>query len=330
MREHRQYNGNDNTMKHTLLIIALCGTTFTSAQLNIGLKAHWTFSGGTGDASGNGYDGTISGIVQPTTDRNGNPDCAFAFPGDSSHIAIPFGSDFNIAPNGAYTISLWYQGGSFENGDLEWLFRKRNTPPLYVFWNYGLALYDLNKPIYFCGDEQQLWATNAPSNPDLQWHNLVGIYTNGEHQLWLDNVLIASDTSQTYFVTQSQQGSLIGEGFAGAIDDIRFYDRALTDNEVGLLFAETSSCATSVDEVEAFALSVAPNPASDVITIRANEPLSVSMRAIELTDATGRLVRRATLRAGGGDVDIRELPEGLYFLRIGAGEGAIVKKVVKN
>ena len=95
-------------------------------------------------------------------------------------------------------------------------------------------------------------------------------------------------------------------------------------------FKQPTACATAVDEVEAFTVSVAPNPASDMITIRANEPLSVSLRAIELTDATGRLVRRAALRASGGEVDIRELPEGLYFLRIGGGEGAIVKKVVKN
>ncbi len=317
-------------MKNTLLILAISIATCANAQLNIGLKAHWTFSGGTTDVSGNGYNGTIVGNVQPTTDRSGNPNCAFTFDGDTTHIIIPFGNDFNISPNGAYSISLWYQGGSIEMGDLEWLFRKRNTPLLYHFWNYGLALYDLNKPLYFCGDDQSLWAPNDPPMLDPQWHNLVGIYSNGDHQLWLDNVLIASDMSQTNFVTQSLEGSIIGDGFTGSIDDIRFYDRALNTNEVGLLFAETSSCATAVEEVEAFAVSVAPNPASDVITISANEALPVNLRAIELTDATGRLVRRAALRASGGDVDIRELPEGLYFLRIGAGEGAIVKKVVKD
>lgn len=317
-------------MKNTLILLALGLATGANAQLNVGLRAHWTFSGSTNDDSGNGYDGTTIGVVQPTMDRAGNPGCAVAFPGDSSYIAIPFGSDFDIAPSEAYTLSLWYQGGSAEMGDLEWLFRKRNTPPLYHFWNYGLALYDLNKPISFCGDDQQLWSMIDPPNPDPQWHNLVGIYNNGTHQLWLDNVLIASDMSQTYFVTQSLEGSVIGEGFTGALDDIRFYDRALTTNEVGLLFAEASSCATAVDEVEAFSVSVGPNPANDVISIRANDALPMNMRAIELADATGRLVLRATLRASGGEVDVRDLPEGLYFLRIGVGEGTAVKKVIKN
>jgi len=54
------------------------------------------------------------------------------------------------------------------------------------------------------------------------------------------------------------------------------------------------------------------------------------MRTIELLDATGRSVRRMPLRASGGEVDVRELIDGLYFLRIGTGDGAIVKKVVKD
>ncbi len=317
-------------MKNTLLLAALSAATCANAQLDIGLKAHWTFSGGTADASGNGHDGTFVGTITPATDRAGNAGCAFAFPGDSSHIDVPFDGDFDIAPTGAFTMSLWYQGGSPEMGDLEWIFRKRNTPGFYHSWNYALALYDVNRGLYFGGDDQSLWSNVIPNIPDPTWHNLVGVYSNGIHQLWLDNVLQATDSNQTLFITQSIEGISIGETFSGLVDDIRFYDRALSASEVGLLFAETSSCATAIDEPEVFSVSVAPNPASDVITIRANVPLSADLRAVELCDATGRLVRRTTLRASGGDVDVRELPKGLYFLRIGAGDGAIVKKVVKD
>lgn len=317
-------------MRNALLLAAVCGTALTNAQLNIGLKAHWTFSGSASDASGNGHDGSIVGTVTPATDRAGNAGCAFAFPGDSSHIDVPFHTDFDITPTGEFTMSLWYQGGSTDVGDLEWIFRKRNTPGFYHSWNYALALYDVNRGLYFGGDDQNLWSTVIPNIPDPTWHNLVGIYSNGVHQLWLDNVLQASDSNQTLFISQSVEGISIGETFTGSVDDIRFYDRALSVSEVGLLFTESSSCATAVEEVEAFTVSIAPNPASDVITIRANNALPANMRAIELTDATGRLVRRGTLRMSGGEVDVRELPKGLYFMRIGVGKGAILKKVVKD
>jgi hypothetical protein len=317
-------------MRKTLLLLMACGWTFANAQLNVGLKAHWIFSGGSADVSGNGHDGTVVGTVVPGPDRAGDPSCALAFPGDSSHIEVPFHSDFNIVPTGEFTLSLWYQGGSPAIGDMEWIFRKRNTPGFYHSWNYGLALYDLNRGLYMGGDDQSLWSNVIPNIPDPTWHNLVGVYSNGIHQLWLDNVLQASDSNQTLFLSQSDQGISIGETFTGLVDDIRFYDRALSVPEVGLLFAEPAACATAVEEQEAFSISVAPNPASDMIAIRANEVLPMNMRTIEFTDATGRLVRRATLRASGGEVDIRELPEGLYFLRIGAGADAIVKKMVKD
>lgn len=317
-------------MRKTLLLATICGSMLANAQLNIGLKAHWIFSGGTADVSGNAHDGSIVGTVVPGPDRAGNPSCALSFPGDSSHIAVPFDADFNIAPSGAFTLSLWYQGGSPNAGDLEWIFRKRNTPGFYHSWNYALALYDVNRGLYMGGDDQSLWSNVIPNIPDPTWHNLVGVYSNGIHQLWLDNVLQASDSSQTLFLSQSNEGISIGETFTGLVDDIRFYDRALSVPEVGLLFAEPAACVTAVEEQEALSVSIAPNPASDVITIRANEALPMNMRAIELTDATGRLVRRASLRASGGEVDVRELPEGLYFLRIGAGAGAIVKKMVKD
>lgn len=317
-------------MKNSLLLLTLGLATGVNAQLNVGLKAHWTFSGGTTDASGNGHDGTIVGTVTPATDRAGNAGCAVAFPGDSSHIDVPFHSDFDITPTGAFTMSLWYQGGSPEMGDLEWIFRKRNTPGFYHSWNYALALYDVNRGLYFGGDDQNLWSNVIPNFPDPSWHNIVGIYDNGVHQLWLDNVLQASDSNQTLFISQSTEGISIGETFTGIVDDIRFYDRALSASEVGLLFAETSSCATDVEELEAFTVSIAPNPTSDVITIRANDVLPAYMRVVELTDATGRLVRRSTLRANGVEMNVRDLPEGLYFLRMGAGEGALVKKVIKD
>jgi hypothetical protein len=307
-----------------------CGWTLANAQLNVGLKAHWIFSGGSADVSGNGHDGTVVGTVVPGPDRAGNPSCALAFPGDSSHIEVAFHSDFNIAPTGAFTLSLWYQGGSPAVGDMEWIFRKRNTPGFYHSWNYGLALYDLNRGLYMGGDDQSLWSNVIPNIPDPTWHNLVGVYSNGIHELWLDNVLQASDSNQTLFLSQSDQGLSIGETFMGLVDDIRFYDRALTVPEVGLLFAEPAACATAVEEQEAFSISIAPNPASDVITIRATQALPINMRVIQLTDATGRLVRLVSTRANGGELNVRDLPKGLYFLRIGSGAGAIVKKVVKD
>ena len=44
--------------------------------------AYYAFSGNANDSSGNGYDGTISGDPQLTTDRFGNSNSAYSFDGD--------------------------------------------------------------------------------------------------------------------------------------------------------------------------------------------------------------------------------------------------------
>jgi len=56
--------------------------------------AYYAFSGNANDSSGNGYDGTISGDPQLTTDRFGNSNSAYSFDGDGDWIY--FGTDTEI------------------------------------------------------------------------------------------------------------------------------------------------------------------------------------------------------------------------------------------
>src|SRR5690606_26358707 len=101
---------------------------------------------------------------------------------------------------------------------------------------------DLNRVLCLAGNTGSLWSPVMPPIPDTDWHNLAYIYDNGYQQIWLDNQLVIADSLQQNFVTQSNHGVTIGEYFSGAMDDIRFYDRALSPQEVDLLFQETSSC----------------------------------------------------------------------------------------
>jgi hypothetical protein len=214
-----------------------------NAQLNVGLKAHWTFgAGSTADISGNGHDGTVLGNVTTTTDRDGNPGCAMLFPGDTSEISVPFSSDFDIAPTAAFTVSLWYQGGSVAPGDLEWLFAKRTASNGIYSNDYAVSLYDLNRVLGTLGGNGDLWSPVMPPVPDAQWHHVAYVYDNGVQQIWQDDILQAWDSTQQVLVGQSGQGIIIGEHFQGAIDDIRFYDRDLTTAEIGLLYQEPASC----------------------------------------------------------------------------------------
>lgn len=253
------------------------------------------------------------------------------FPGTASHIAIPYSTDFDVAPSGAFTISLWYQGGSAEGGDLEYLFAKRDPAIGNYNSDYALKLYDLNRVLGSVGVDDHLWSPVIPPMPDPVWHHVAYIYANGIQQIWQDNILQVSDSIQQAVVSQSAQGIIIGERFEGAIDDIRFYDRDLSAMEVGLLFQETASCtSTGIATSAAPSITVAPNPTSGTLTVYNPSLANPRLRQIELFDATGRPVYSSTAKASTTTLHLDEFPNGLYLLRIGTGTDAVVRRIVKQ
>mgnify|MGYP006272649569 FL=1 len=85
------------------------------------LIAYYPFSGDVTDSSGNGYDGTISGNPQLTTDRFGNLNTAYDFDGNGDWIY--FGTDTLPTNNGngirdEFTISVWAKSSSNSTMDL--------------------------------------------------------------------------------------------------------------------------------------------------------------------------------------------------------------------
>jgi hypothetical protein len=314
-------------MRKLLLALAAPALLTANAQLDMGLVAHWNFGAGSlADVSGNAHNGTTVGNITSTTDRNGSTGCAMQFPGETSHIAIPHSTDFDIAADGAFTISLWYQGGSEEWGDQEWLFAKRANS---AFSNdYALSLYDLNRALGNIADENYLWSPVMPPIPDVQWHHIAYIQSNGNQQLWQDNVLQAWDSTQQAVVSQSTEGIVIGQYFEGAIDDIRFYGRDLSAAEVGLLFQETGNCvATGIAESATTTITVAPNPTTGTLTVQL--PSGSGTQPLELFDTTGRSVLQQNA-TGTTTLHLDQLPSGLYFLRCGTGAQAEVLRVAKH
>jgi len=213
------------------------------SQLSIGLKAYYSFKGNPSDLSGNGNDGTIIGSPVLTHDRFGIADCAYYFPGTSNdYISINYSSDFNIDSLGAFSISLWYQGGSTNEGDYEILFEKPNPDVSPYPSDYSLALYDLNKPGLGSNYRPIVGAIFDPPIPDSNWHHVVGIYDNKNWYFFEDNALVQSDTSLEYIIFQSMNNLVIGKNFEGVIDDIRFYDRALNFFDIYEIYHLPSSC----------------------------------------------------------------------------------------
>ena len=73
-------------------------------------------------------------------------------------------------------------------------------------------------------------------------------------------------------------------------------------------------------------IEVAPNPAKNVFTLHTKPGTNIN--AIEIINARGRLVMTQEQMNDNLSFDVRNLPAGLYILRIHTAEGSVVKKLV--
>jgi hypothetical protein len=218
----------------------------TSSNLDTGLPAqglvaYYPFIGTADDASGNGNNGTNSGAT-PTSDRFGHSTNAYNF-SRNTYIRIP---ELFPATVSGFTFAVWVMKGITDNGNHQIFFKGANqgeagmgiTSPLIGF---GVCL----------GNDPSNWnsANITDTLKALTWYFLVGRYTKGQKvELIVNGYLACSLAIQDlnlYQTGNSINYSAIGTvpnqenyGWNGIIDDIRVYNRALSDAEVQALYHE--------------------------------------------------------------------------------------------
>ncbi|MEN8790598.1 MAG: carbohydrate-binding protein, partial [Lentimonas sp.] len=200
------------------------------------LIAHYKFDEGTGsiatDATGNGHDGTISNASWTTGTEQG----ALAFDGSSSTVEIPGSLLDNMEEE--ITVSLWVYGDDTQplvgsvfyaqsaggdrilNGHLP--YSDSN-----IYWDSGNSSgYDRLQKVATTGQFEGQWNHWTFVKNTSQSDTL--IYHNGE-------LFAASQTSSEAIgdATAASIGSRLGiNNYLGTIDDVKFYNAALSRNEV--------------------------------------------------------------------------------------------------
>ncbi len=210
-------------------------------NLDSGLVAYYPFSGNANDATGNGNNGTVFGATL-TADRYGNPNHAYSFNGQSSHIRTN-----TLAINNQISIFVWlYDLGGVQG----YYINPRIISGEYCNGGYALFRNHINSPtgILFtrnrCGPPGSDYFSYVDYSLN-NWHH-VGITYNGSTCLfYLDDSLVASVTQPGDIIKNSTY-TYIGrsgctfegksDNFYGILDDIRIYDRAITQTEVTLLY----------------------------------------------------------------------------------------------
>jgi hypothetical protein len=225
------------------------------------LVAHWMFNGNANDATANSNNGTptaghtyFGGGAAPslTTDRFGNPSYCYQFD-KGSNIEVPYSTALNPQ---SITLSLWIKMTEQPNNDYIIALNR---------WNgWKLNLQDANflfftiKTTYNGADAYYDRDSNpAAITADVWTHVVVtftdgfmNFYVNGElKKAWdntpgipvaVDNInlSIGSDLPTGQYSPDDTSPYYVNWGgyFKGAIDDIRFYNIALTASQVTSIY----------------------------------------------------------------------------------------------
>ena len=244
------------------LRLSLLGFLFCSlpvnAELEDGLVADYPFDGNANDASGNGNNGTVNG-AQLSADRFGNPNSAFSFDGADDFISIGNG----VKPPMPLTVNVWFNldtignfiplfrndrldGGSFRNG----VFLSIRNNKLGTQILSGFSVQSTRKGVITANDvfEVGKWTMMTAVFESV---NNFHIYVNGSEQSVVPNT--GTGNSLTYSTADGAIGSVdnttnnasvfTSNFFDGSIDDVKVYNRTLTDSEIQELFLEgTDAC----------------------------------------------------------------------------------------
>lgn len=183
-------------------------------------------------------------------DRNGNATCAIEFT-ETNPITIPTTDDSEVVQGESFSISLWFKMQNTDIGDLEIFFRS----PGNATQGFQLGVYDLNSPLFSDNLSTSIWDNDWNNEVDVEWentdwHHLVAtVDENNTIKLYRDGVLRNSIENSSFSIgAQPVATYLLGEGFTGYLDDLRVYKRALSTEDIQVLYQLESDCNTCLDD----------------------------------------------------------------------------------
>ncbi len=220
------------------------------ADLNDGLVAYYPFNGNANDESGNGNHGIVNGATL-TRDRFWNANSAYHFDGQDDYINCG-GSGSSLGINKQLSISAWVKGNTL-------------TPPA----GYGLVTkYSFNTTknhsqgwgLLFSGHFHRYIflvlnethphndgvGANSTSTFSTSWKHIVGVYDDVYLKIYVDGNLESSVIANSDILApnnfnlligayQHNGGEIVGR-LDGLIDEVRIYNRTLSQSEVQQLY----------------------------------------------------------------------------------------------
>ncbi len=225
-----------------VLVLGLALTSVVEAAADPNLVAWWKLDEGMGvtvlDSSGRGNGGTLANGPQWVPGNDGG---ALYFDGTDDYVDLGTPSELYLPEN--YTYTAWFKVGVDINGDsgAQYLLCIGSRSDLVFGEEDGVGIngdlslhyYDSATTFHAVGIGQTVWSSD-------EWHMVAGTKDSATgHKIYLDGELKNSDTNTnddnhatSRIISIGAMGWNTDEYFNGTIDDVRIYNRVLTQEEI--------------------------------------------------------------------------------------------------
>jgi hypothetical protein len=217
-------------------------------KLDSGLIAYYPFSGNANDESGNDLNG-VKLNAYLVADINGKVDNAYMLNGASGggFISVNNAPDLNLGKIGSISLFINVRSHLKKKHKIDWYILGKGIRSLYLHEGYCIYISTINNNIYgVIMNRKQPISFNRISfgqPTDGVWHHLVMVWDGDFLKAYFDGKIYGRPVRQTVIPAENTDNLIIGkpsrqpEGyFELLVDQIRLYNRALTEEDIITLY----------------------------------------------------------------------------------------------
>lgn len=306
------------------------------SQIDENLLLHYKFNGNALDQTANGHDGIENGVSY-VEDRNGNANKAVYFDGINDFIDFPNTS--TLKPQLPVSFSFWVKYDSFDHEDralFNTSFENDRSSGIYFNTQISSGKYAVNygdgSPFYNPTARRSFVSETAIEN--TEWHHVVAVVSGPLNmKIYVDCIDLGGTYSgQGDQLFYSLTAGSLGRNdrdlnadplyFKGAIDDFRYYNKAIDLNDAMILCDPLLSTENSETST---ILTLYPNPAQNELQIISD---SKDFESINIYDSLGNLVLKTTFS---NKISVESFKNGFYFVIFnGTRKNEIKKLIIKK
>lgn len=200
-----------------------------------GLVAYWMLDGNANDSGVNNYTGILQNTPVSVADKNGTANHAYSFNpslGAGTGAKINFGNITSLNNIPSLTVSAWVKLDSLTSGVI--------IGKLPLTGGVFLLSYESSVSKFRFNCAGSLESSIMPSTGI--WYNIIATHSNnGVNKIYINGVFNVSYATTT--TTTSTDSVVIGSSaestfyqLRGAVDNVRIYNRVLTDLEIANIY----------------------------------------------------------------------------------------------